>query len=257
MARNNNKPKKDNSERWLVTYADLMNLLLILFIILFAASQIDKAKAAKVAQSVRSGFGYQESGADASASDGSAASSPGSDQYWSPEGIAYQQFYEDVIKLIQENNLTDMVDVTMDDRGVVISFKDNVLYPSGQANLSAKSLALIDNIGSLLNHLTYSFILVEGHTDTDPIHTAEYIDNMDLSTQRATNVWRELIKMGISPTNTAAIGYGEYRPIAPNDTAANKAKNRRVVITILRKEVAASDQTALENSNAATQSAAS
>ena len=81
----------------------------------------------------------------------------------------------------------------------------------------------------------YSFILVEGHTDSDPISTAQYADNMALSSARAGNVWRELVRCGLPPEEMASIGYGEYRPIAPNDSAANKSKNRRVVITILKK----------------------
>ena len=89
---------------------------------------------------------------------------------------------------------------------------------------------------------------MEGHTDTDPIKTARYADNMDLSTQRAANVWRRLVAKGIDPKKSAAIGYGEYRPVAPNDTPENKAKNRRVVVTVLRAELIASDQFVLSES---------
>lgn len=255
-------PEKENSERWLVTYADLMNLLLILFIILFASSQLDKEKAEHVAQSVRAGFGgYVENGGTG-ATDGTGSGiygstdepsdvSPSADEilnadgnslYWSQEADAYKNFYDDVVKLIEENGLQTMVNVSLDDRGVVISFRDYALYTSGQADLGSKSLYLIDSIGSLLKSLKFSFILVEGHTDTDPIHTSQYIDNMDLSTQRAANVWRELVKCGLPANKMASIGYGENRPISPNDTPENKSKNRRVVVTILRSDITSSDQ---------------
>lgn len=251
-------PEKDNAERWLVTYADLMNLLLILFIILYAMSQVDKEKAEKVAESIRAGFGYvEDGGTGASEGEGTglygadftvnedgvgtgeadAEASASDNLYWSQETIEFQQFYDDVVKLLEDNNLQEMVDVAIDDRGVVISFKDNVLFASGQANLSTASLSLIDQIGTMLTGLNFSHILVEGHTDSDPIHTAQYLDNMDLSAERATNVWRELCECGLPPEKMASIGYGEFRPIAENDTRENKAKNRRVVITILRSEV--------------------
>jgi chemotaxis protein MotB len=239
-----------------------MNLLLILFIILYAMSQVDKAKAEAVAESIRAGFGYVEDGGtgesagegtglygadftvnedgtvtaapasgDPSASSDPNAATSGDNTYWSPEAVAFKKFYDDVVKLIEDNNLQTMVDVKIDDRGVVISFKDNVLFESGQANLDADSLSLIDQIGTMLTNLSFSFLLVEGHTDTDPIHTTQYIDNMDLSTQRASNVWRELVGCGLPADKMASI-----------DSRENKAKNRRVVITILRSEVNATNE---------------
>jgi chemotaxis protein MotB len=255
-------PEKDNSERWLVTYSDLMNLLLILFIILYAMSQVDKAKAEAVAESIRSGFGYVENGGTGAsegegtglygldfteAEGGNSSTDPnagttGNDVYWSPEAVAFQKFYDDIIKLIEQHNLENAVDVKIDDRGVVISFKDNVLFNSGKANLGSESLALIDQIGTMLKSVTFSYLLVEGHTDTDPIHTAQYIDNMDLSTQRAANVWRELVACGLPADKMASIGYGEFKPVVDNDTPEHKAMNRRVVITILRHAVNATDQ---------------
>lgn len=256
------EPEKENHERWLVTYADLMNLLLILFIILFASSQLDKSKAEKVAESVRAGFGgYVQDGgsgaadgtgtglygstdepSDVSPIPGESQASNGNSLYWSQESAAYKKFYDDVVKLIEENGLQTMVDVSLDDRGVVISFRDYALYSSGQADLGIKSLYLIDSIGALLKTLNFSFILVEGHTDSDPIHTSRYIDNMDLSTQRAANVWRELVKCGLPAVKMASIGYGENRPIAPNNTPENKSKNRRVVVTILRSDITSSEE---------------
>lgn len=260
----NTKPiiEKDNSERWLLTYADLMNLLLILFIIFYAMSVVDKEKAEAVADSIRQGFGYVENGGtgesagegtglynltmdNGTSADGAAdasAGTSGDELYWAQQTQAFQKFYDDVVKLLQNNHLDNMVDVSLDDRGVVISFKDKALFQSGQADLGAASLSLIDSIGTMLLDLSYTYILVEGHTDTDPIHTSRYKDNMDLSTQRASNVWRELVECGLSADNMASIGYGEYRPTAPNDTPENKAMNRRVVIAILRSEITSNDQ---------------
>lgn len=272
MAKKPKEPEKENHERWLVTYSDLMNLLLILFIILYAMSQVDKAKAEKVAESIRAGFGYVENGGTGAASgEGSGLFSadftstgslpsggPSDSEYWSQQQEqAFEHFYKEVQQLINENHLDTMVEVKLDDRGVVISFKDNVLFRSGEADLGPASMDLIAKIGTMLKSLNYYSILVEGHTDTDPIHTAKYQDNMDLSTQRAANVWRELVSVGLPPEKMMSIGYGEFRPIAPNDSPENKSKNRRVVITITRNPTNASNDLLSTNANANTPAASS
>lgn len=244
------KVEKDTSERWLLTYSDLMNLLLILFIILYASSKLDAQKAQAVTQSINAGFSTIEGtaatkAAAAAAAEASAQASgvtketidtsvtSGSDVYW--ETDEYVKFYQEINNLLKQNNLLDKVDTTLDDTGVIISFKDSALFAPGNAVINDGAISVIDKISALLTNLDYSFILVEGHTDSDPISTSQYVDNMALSSARAGNVWRELVRCGLPPEEMASIGYGEYRPIAPNDSAANKSKNRRVVITILKK----------------------
>lgn len=244
------KPKveKDTSERWLLTYSDLMNLLLILFIILYSSSQLNAKKAAQVSNSLQQGFGGNTSATDsagtgtgtgtgsgtgtAGTGTGTGSGGTGADAYWTMD--EYGEFYQEVTKLIKDDDLTDKVAAKLDNTGIVISFKDTVLFPSGSAILSADAKGLIDDIGALLYGLNYSYILVEGHTDTDPINTPKYPDNLALSSDRAGNVWRELVGCGLLPNSMAAIGYGEYRPIEDNDSVEHKAQNRRVVITILK-----------------------
>ena len=230
------KVEKDTSERWLLTYSDLMNLLLILFIILYSSSQLNQKKIEAVSKSMQEGFGKVSESAQPADSSGAGAGAGTTDMtYWTVD--EYGVFYEEITKLINEQKLQDKVDVKLDDKGVVISFKDTALFQTGSATINADSLNLIDKIGSLLYGLDYSFILIEGHTDSDPINTPMFQDNMDLSSKRAGNVWRELVKCGLMPESMASIGYGEYRPIAENNSAENKAKNRRVVITILKQPV--------------------
>lgn len=224
------KVEKDRSERWLLTYSDLMNLLLILFIIFYAISKIDSAKATQVAESMRKAFNGTSTSSTASAA---ANASP----YWNKKD-EYSKLYDDLLKLIQKNNLQSKVDIKTDDRGIVISLKDNVLFTPGSAEINGDSYNLIVNIGNLLEQVKYTQIIVEGHTDSDPIHSGKYKDNRDLSSDRANNVTRILQDVcKLTPGKMSSLGYGEYRPVAPNDTAANKAKNRRVVITLLRKSI--------------------
>ena len=239
--------EKDTSERWTVTYSDLMNLLLILFIILYSMSKLDAEKAQQVQQSLGTGFSNMV-GAVAVAGEAGGSGGKGADSntYWVED--QYGEFYNEISLLIQNSNLQDKIDVKVDDTGVIISFKDSALFVSGSATLSDEAISIIDQIGAMLANLDYSFVLVEGHTDTDPILGGGlFKDNMDLSSARAGNVWRELVKCGLPPDQMASIGYGEYRPVAPNDTAENKSKNRRVVISILKMPFKASTDLAADN----------
>jgi chemotaxis protein MotB len=241
------KPKmeKDKSERWMLTYADLMNLLLVLFILLYSLGQTDKAKAQAVAVAVQQGFNQSSSQVAAlqaywSSSNNVKSTSSANDQY--------TDFYAKLMKLIQDSGLQDKVVIKADDRGVVISLSDNVLFAPGSADLNPTATQLVVNIGNIIKQVTYSQIIVEGHTDSDPIHNAKYKDNLDLSTMRANNVNRIFSQScGIDPKTMSSLGYGENRPLVPNDSTANKAKNRRVVITILRQVLDPNAVIAAEN----------
>jgi chemotaxis protein MotB len=236
---------KEDPNRWLTSYSDMISLLLVFFVILLSMSTFNAEQVDAVSQSIREGLVGTEIADSKNTPLVNATDSPYPEitPYWTED--EYEEFVRLLMELFASSSIRDSVEIKLDDRGVVISFKDHALFRSGRAELSEVALEIIDKIGELLTHLNYSFILVEGHTDTDPIKTARYADNMDLSAQRASNVWRRLVSAGIDPKRVASIGYGEYRPIAPNDTAENKAKNRRVVVTILRAELIASDEVLL------------
>lgn len=241
------KPVKDNSERYLLTYSDLMNLLLILFIILFAMSQVDNKKAQLFAEALGKGFnGPYASVLTATGSKpggvSSKASSSAGQAATAAVSIAsqYDKLYQELLNLIKKNGLENKVVVQLNKNGVVISLNNNVLFPSGVAELSNNSVNLVVSLGNTIKNVDYSQIIIEGHTDTDPIHNSKFQDNRTLSTERANNVLRVMTaRCGIPQKKICSMGYGEYRPVAPNDTEANKAKNRRVVITILKPEFSA------------------
>jgi chemotaxis protein MotB len=137
--------------------------------------------------------------------------------------------------MLVTENLQNDVNVTVRERGLEISINSRVLFNSGSADLTPASKDLVIKIAGILTPLANNQICVEGHTDTDPIHTAQFPSNWELSTARAVNVLRLLMtNPNLKPENLSSIGYGEYRPVAPNDTAANKAMNRRVNIVILK-----------------------
>lgn len=238
------KPKveKDNSERWLLTYSDLMNLLLILFIMLYSMANVDVAKYQQVAQSLRSVLGGNSSAGSVIGSGAGGASLLELDAN-APSPVMPAQLEEQqmesvkqtVTDIIQKQGLQGEVEVSMQERGVVISIKEKVLFKSGSADIEPGSLQTIERIGKVLTALKGKQIRIEGHTDSDPIKSSRFPDNQELSTARANSVWRIFVNiLGMDPKTISATGYGEFRPLVPNDTPEHKAQNRRVDIAVLR-----------------------
>jgi len=117
--------------------------------------------------------------------------------------------------------------------GMRVRVGGDLMFASGEAELSAEAKRILGSLGDFLNSISND-IVVEGHTDNVPIMKKRFPSNWELSVARATNVVRYLVEIGISPKRLAAVGYGETRPLYPNDTEEHKAKNRRVEILILK-----------------------
>lgn len=236
------KAEKDNTERWLLTYSDLMNLLLILFIILYSMSQVNQQKYEALAEGIKESFNSEEQ------QDAGGQEKNPVDYYWVQDDVNVQKlpdiaadqqkppYEKDLLKMIKEKNLQKKIEVTVDNRGIVITLKDNFLYTPGSAKMSRDASEIVAQIGYILKRIPYRQIIIEGHTDSDPLNKeSPYLDNLGLSSARATNVSRVMIKAGLDPSLISAMGYGEFRPVVPNDTPEHKAKNRRVLITLLRR----------------------
>jgi chemotaxis protein MotB len=231
---------KDNAERWILTYADVMNLLLILFILLYSMANVDVAKYQQVAQSLRAAFG--DSAASQVVGEGGAAPSIVNLDATAPSPVIpatleqqqMEQVKNKVADIIKKEGLSGQVEVTMQERGIVISIEEKVLFPSGSADLEPESKVTIEQLGKVLLAIPGKHIRVEGHTDNVPIKNSRFPDNQELSTARANSVWRILVNdVGLDPQLLSTTGYGEYRPKVPNDTVENKKQNRRVDIAIL------------------------
>lgn len=139
-----------------------------------------------------------------------------------------------------ENRLKNEIDdkevkVEMLERGLVITFVAEVLFDSGKAVLRKDSLPKLDKVAKVLNTTVKDLdVGIEGHTDSDPIKHSDWKSNWELSSARALSVLHFMVdNYSINPERLAAIGYGEYRPVAPNTNKVNKQKNRRVEIVIL------------------------
>ena len=147
-------------------------------------------------------------------------------------------------KLLLEEKLKQEIDdksvrLEMAQKGLAIIFLTEVLFDSGKTDIKQEAFPALDKIaGVLKDNVEDRNIGIEGHTDNEPIKHSKWKSNWELSTSRATSVLHYLVDTrGINPKRVAAIGYGEYRPVAPNDTVEGKKQNRRVEIVILPKNM--------------------
>ena len=220
--------EKDRSERWLLTYSDLITLLLIFFIVLYSMSAVDAKKFNEMSQSLSVAFG---SGGKNGVLTGGRSIAPGEKVFKERREMLNTQ--EKIRRMIAQKGLEGKVSTDVTDRGLVISVKDTVLFAAGSADLTERAAEVIAGVANILSS-TPNAIRVEGHTDTVPIHTSRFPSNWELSTTRAICVLRYFIQSGhISPERLSAAGYGEYKPAFPNSSERNRALNRRVDIVLL------------------------
>ena len=234
--RNRGGAEGSGVSEWMTTYSDLVTLLLCFFVLLFSFSVIDAKKFEAIIRSFQGSLGVLDSGKTID-----------EDQYISQalqsnrllreqqEAESMEWLYRQLDEYIQQNNLEGTVVLGVEERGLLIRFKDQVLFDSGKAIIRKDGEPIVQSIGEILKQNDRA-IRVEGHTDNVPMHSLLYPSNWELSTARAVNVVKFFIeKVGIAPTRLSAAGYSEYHPIADNDTAENRQKNRRVDVVILRK----------------------
>ncbi|MEW6573320.1 MAG: flagellar motor protein MotB [Bacillota bacterium] len=242
MKRHKSEVKEANHERWLITYADLITLLLIFFIVLFTFSNIDAKKFAGIAESLSralgGGSGMVLEGAGPSVVSGAPVSQDRIESRFTiaseAEETQLRKIKEQIEKYAKEQRLAGRVTTRIEERGVVVSIQDTALFPLGSADLTPQAREVVRKVGQVLL-TTDNYIRVEGHTCNLPIHTARFPSNWELSVARATSVVQELLhSVNFPPERLSASGYGEYRPIAPNDSEANRQQNRRVDFVVLR-----------------------
>ena len=224
----------------MLTYSDMVTLLLCFFVLLFAFSSIDIQKFRAIMSAFQGSIGVLDSGRAVHRDDRieDAALEMDVEQIITPPTIQELRQLQDIFDTLQtwaaQQDLDGLVYVVMEERGIIIRFADRVLFDLGKAELRQEAKEVLDRIGNLLNRIP-NHVRVEGHTDNLPIRTAMFPSNWELSTARATSVIRYLIEnCGLQPNMLSAAGYGEYRPIQTNATGEGRAANRRVDIVILR-----------------------
>jgi len=146
----------------------------------------------------------------------------------------FEQAKRSLEKKLKSQIADDQVSLRMSEGGLVIVLSDDILFDSGKAEIKKQAFPILDKVASVIkSEVPEKNIGVGGHTDNVPITHSAWKSNWELSTARATTVLHYLESKGIPPKRLSATGYGEYRPIASNDTAVGRAKNRRVEIVIL------------------------
>ena len=233
-------------ESWLIPYADMLTLLLALFIVLFAMSEVDAKKYEKLSEVFQSEFmtskgiiiNYNERATGAAQKDSTELAQFLSGGQKKEQTIgAMQQLQEIQQKIdayIQENGLADVLKTVMTEEGLLISIFNDVSFDSGRAEVSGKGKQIAEEMSHFLVTNPPLEIMVSGHTDNQPIIRSEYASNWELSVIRAVNFLRILLhNEQLDPERFSVKGFGEHRPVAPNDTKENRAKNRRVEVLIL------------------------
>lgn len=277
MAKRHKKHEEHIDESWLIPYADILTLLLALFIVLFAASSTDAAKFERLAESFRVAFTGGTGVLDydsqippefindlPSSVDRSEDSDqePGfEDDFYTPEEtdekstsaeddadleelmnlFADEQDFLELLEMqrrinqyIQQRNLELSLQTELTKDGLMITIANSALFASGSATVRTDAEGLAKEISNLLVSDPPRRVEIAGHTDADPISNAFFRSNWDLSAMRAINFLKIILENDqLDPRMFSAGAYGEFQPVAPNDTPENKAKNRRVEVLVL------------------------
>ncbi|WP_264174534.1 flagellar motor protein MotB [Clostridium algoriphilum] len=244
--------KESNGDRWLLTYSDLITLLMIFFVIMYASSTVDATKYKQLSQSLNSAFDggsgksiigdqsgvsiLDSSGTTTSKTtvvDNTTSNAKATATTKALEENKMEAIKQNVDNYLKKNGLSSSVSTKIDERGLAVSLKSTLLFDVGKADVINVSSKKLISIGKMLNKVN-NYIRIEGHTDSTPISNNEFSSNWQLSAIRATNVTELLISQsGINPKRISSVAYGENRSIASNSTTAGKAKNRTVDIIIL------------------------
>lgn len=262
MVSKKNKKHQDHEEHadesWLLPYSDLMTLMLALFIVLYGMSTVDAMKFQEMSEAFKSVLTGGTSVLDQNAmiSNNKTSLSEIETPKSTQDGLMTkknelkrqeQQNLEALKKqldtYIKENGLTDDLETKLNQSQLMITISDKALFASGEAVVKPEARQLAKAISNMLQQFPDYEVIVSGHTDNVPISTYEFPSNWDLSSVRALNFMKILLlNTNLDPKKFSAIGYGEYHPVASNDTAAGRAQNRRVEVSIIRKYTDSTEQ---------------
>jgi chemotaxis protein MotB len=251
MSRRHKHAAHENHERWLVSYADFITLLFAFFVVMFASSQADKGKAKQISESVTRAL--EESSVSRAAAAVAKVlggtvddKGQGSAQMKGPGGAqkaAKEAPPDEIVELLpslkllskelQQEIASGKVEVTLEARGLIISLKEAILYPSGSNELEDAGIPVIKKVAAAVRAVPNP-IRLEGHTDSKPIHTARFHNNWELSSARAVSMLEILeAEFDVPAGRMAVVGYADTVPIGDNGTPEGRAKNRRVDVAIL------------------------
>ncbi len=231
----------EGAPAWVMTFADLVTLLMVFFILLFAMGSIEEEKWKQIKSSMRDALG-QEMIPEAGIREGLDVIKDKTlvettihavDEVGAMVAKEVEEIASEVEEFVFKNKLAGQVDVSSDERGAIITISDVVLFPAGKARMTYAGNEIIKQVFGLLKQFSYQ-VKIEGHTDNSPIKTDRFPSNWELSASRAAEVARELVTAGFPPTQLSIEGFAQYRPKVPNDSQQGRATNRRIEIVYQR-----------------------
>lgn len=272
MVRRRRQEVHVNQERWLVSYADFITLLFAFFVVMYSISHVNDSKYRVLSDTFIEAFNQptnartsaepadnnspsstiitpidmspaaidSEAGQATSAMSDSATSAQSSVEPQQPETVKTSDELTQISDLVTEKftQLIDdqMIQVSSNELWLQIELKDSILFSSGSADTSEQAQKIFDEIAGILKSYSNP-VQVEGFTDNIPIKSVKYPTNWELSTARASAIVKYLASKGVAPERLSAVGYGEYQPIAANDTEQGRAQNRRVAIMVAKRKM--------------------
>ncbi len=254
--RRQHQEEEDNLERWLVSYADFVTLLFAFFVVMYAISSVNEGKYRVLSESLDAVFNESlRSNDPIQVGDPVRSLTPSPVPLLEPtQASGSGEGYDREAQLAATERLLrvsladyldqQLVEVVRTDDQVEVRIKDKMLFASGEARLTADAFAVLRDLAGALATLQQP-IMVEGHTDNIPIHNRRFASNWELSAARAASVVSFLARTGVSPQRLAAVGYGEFRPVASNADAAGRARNRRVTILLSPQRLVAEEDAAI------------
>ena len=227
----------DNHDRWLISYADFITLLFAFFVVMYALSTANEGKYRMFSDALGNAFGLSPGAPRIFVESGPTLALPNPAQKRRSEALRREK--ESLTRLARELSSTlaplvkeGKVRVTQNSRGVSVEINASVLFDPGEAKLTPQSSEALRAVATLLRDDTHA-VQVEGHTDNLPISNPQFPSNWELSAVRASAVVRLFIDSGVAQARLTAVGHGDNLPVAPNDDALGRARNRRVAVTIL------------------------
>ena len=228
----------DDDATWLVTYADLMTILLVFFILLYTLASFEKEKYRKTVTEIKV---QVEQGQNLIGLMELMEIPESADTQITIEDITglrsrAQSLLKSLTRFVQDSSQRDDISTRILNGKVIVSIKGKALFNSGEAFLNSEAISIFDEIIKILDDYPEYNINIKGHTDNIPISTAIFPSNWELSAVRATTVLKHMISKGVHPQRLTATGYGDVMPLVPNTSEENRAQNRRVEFVLEKNE---------------------
>jgi chemotaxis protein MotB len=254
MRRRQVQEESVNHERWLISYADFITLLMAFFVVMYSISQVNDGKYRVLSNTLTEAFNLPEQdlkpfqigeiaksnplniddsqlGADTDR----LADGEGGEHYGELKNTTLEELNGRLQALFPEQIQNGQIEIIGNESWLQIEVSSNLLFFSGSASMGYESQSIVNEIAGVLFDFENP-VRVEGFTDNQPLNNDTFASNWELSSARSSAIVRQLVESGIRPSRLAAVGYGEYQPRASNDTAEGRALNRRVVFMVSRSE---------------------